>query len=70
MLLWLVVEEVFEVKSGDCVAVFSDNEPKVSWVDRLASKSSAVTGQLLHALALWLKMRIALPQTPFYIAWK
>ena len=30
LLLWLVMEEVCEVKSGDHVAVFSDNQPTVS----------------------------------------
>ena len=49
LLLWLVMEELCDVKSGDRVAVFSDNQPKVSWVDRLASGRSAVAGQLLRA---------------------
>ena len=38
LLLWLVMEEVCEVKSGDHVSVFSDNQPTVSWIDQLASK--------------------------------
>ena len=56
LLLWIVTEEMCEVKSGDHVAVFSDNQPMVSWVDQLASKISVVAGQLLRALALRLKM--------------
>ena len=67
-LLWIVMEEVCEVKSGDHVAVFSDNQPTVLWVDQLASKSSVVAGQLLRALALILKMKGEFPLTPFYIA--
>ena len=64
------MEEVCDVNSGYHVAVFSDNHPTVSWVDRLASKSSVVAGQLLRALALRLKMKGASPLTPFHIAGK
>ena len=39
----------------------------VSWVERLASKSSVVVGQLLHALALRLKTKEAPPLTHFHI---
>ena len=70
LLLWLVMEEVCEVKFGDHVAVFSDNQPTVLWVDRLASKSSVVAGKLLGALALRLKMKVSSPLTPFHIAGK
>ena len=59
-----------DVKSGDYVAVFSDNQPTMLWVDRLASKSSIVAGKLLRALALRLKMKRAFPMTPFHIAGK
>ena len=55
LLLWLVMEEVCEVKSRYHVAVLGVNQTKVSWVDQLASKSSVVAGQLLRALALRFK---------------
>ena len=67
LLLWFVVEEVCEVDYRNHVAVFSKNQPTVSWVDRLASKISVVAGKLLHALALRLKMKGASPLTPFRI---
>ena len=61
------MEEVCDVKYGDHVAVFSDNQPTVSWVDRLASKISVVAGQLLRALALIFKMKGASLLAPFHI---
>ena len=67
LLLWSVMEEVYNVKSGYHVSVFSDNQPTVSWVDQLASKSSVFTGQLLRKLALRSKMKIASPLTPLHI---
>ena len=70
LLLWIVIEEVCEVKSGDHVVVFSNKQPRVSWVDRLASKSSVFAGQLLRALALRLKIKGTLPLTPFHISGK
>ena len=59
-----------DVKSGDHVAMFSDNQKTVSWVDRLASKISVVAGKLLRAFVLRLKMKGASPLTPFHIAVK
>ena len=57
LLLCLMIEDVCEVKSGDHVAIFIDNQPTVSWVELLASKISVVTGQLLRALALRFKIK-------------
>ena len=59
-----------DVKSGDHIAVFKDNQPTVSWVDQLASKSSVVAGQLLHTLALRLKLKGASPLMPFHVSIK
>ena len=44
-----------------------DNQPTVHWVERLVSKSVAVAGQLLWALALRLKLKHTLPLTPLHI---
>ena len=66
-LLCLVMEEVCDVNSGYHVAVLSDNHPPVSWVDRLASTRSVVAGQLLHTLALILKMKGGSLLTPLHI---
>ena len=59
-----------DVKSGDHIAVFKDNQPTVSWVDQLASKRSLVTGHLLCAMALRLKIKDASLLKPFHIAGK
>ena len=50
------------------MGLFSDNQPTVSWVRRMASNSSFVAGQLVRALALRLKNYQALPLTPMHIA--
>lgn len=42
LLLWLVMEEVCKPEPACHVALFSDNQPTVHWVERFASKSSAV----------------------------
>jgi len=67
VLLWLVMEDVCNPPPASHVALFSDNQPTVHWVQRLTSKSSAVAGQLLRALALRLKLKEASPLTPLHI---
>ena len=47
LLLWLIMEEVCDVKSGTHAALFSDNQPTVCWVKRMASKSDGVAGELV-----------------------
>ena len=68
LLLFLVMEEVCTLRSGSHIALFSDNQPTVSWVERLAAKSSAVAGQLVRALALRLKKKGVSPLTMLHIA--
>ena len=70
LLLWLVMEEVCELKYGYHVSVFSNNQPPVSWVNQFASKRSLVAGQLLRAMALGFKMKGASPLTSFHIVEK
>ena len=67
LLLYLIMEEVCDLHSGSHVALFSDNQPTVSWVQRLASKSSVVAGQLIRALSLRLKKHGVSPLTPLHI---
>ena len=64
------MEEVCDVKSRDHVAVFSNNQPTVSWVDLLESNRSVAAGHLLRALALILRTKGSLPFTPLHIAGK
>eukprot|EP00956_Cyclotella_meneghiniana_P036899 scaffold132055_cov20-Cyclotella_meneghiniana.AAC.1 len=68
LLLWLVMEEVCDLTSGSHVALFSDNAPTVSWVNKLASKNSQVADQLIRALARRLKLKGASPLSTMHIA--
>eukprot|EP00956_Cyclotella_meneghiniana_P025446 scaffold53123_cov73-Cyclotella_meneghiniana.AAC.1 len=68
LMLWLVMEEVCNLGSGSHVALFSDNSPTVSWVNRLASRNSQVADQLIRALALRLKVRQVSPLCTLHIA--
>ena len=45
LMLWLVMENIYDVESGTHVALFSDNQPMVSWLTRMMSKNSDVAGQ-------------------------
>ena len=67
-MLWLVMEDVCDITTGAHVALFSDNMPTVHWVNRLACKISMVSGQLIRALALWLKMMGASPLSTVHVA--
>ena len=52
LILWLVMEEVCGDLREAHTALFSDNDPTVRWVQRMASRQSEVAAQLLRALAL------------------
>ena len=64
---WLVMEEVCGDLRERRVAVFSDNDPTVSWVKKLASRHSVVAAQLIRAIALRMKLKGACPITPVRI---
>jgi len=66
---WLVMEAVCGESREQRVAVFSDNDPTVSWVKRLASRHSRIAAQLVRALAMRMKQRGACPITPVHIPW-
>ena len=70
LMMWLVMENICDVESGTNAALFSDNQPTVSWVTRMASKSSDVAGQLLRALSLHLKMKGVSPITAPHVPGK
>ena len=67
LVTWLVMETVCEDLREKRIAVFSDNDPTVSWVKRLASRHSVVAAQLVRAMALRMKLRGACPITPVHI---
>jgi hypothetical protein len=52
VLLWLMMEHVCGPLSEKRIALFSNNSPIVSWVQRMACRSSLVAEQLICILAL------------------
>ena len=70
LLTFLVMEEVCPPLRELNVAMFSDNQPSVSWVERMASRQSEVGAQLLRALALRLKINRCCPLSPLHVAGK
>jgi hypothetical protein len=50
------------------VAIFSDNSPTVSWVQRMACRSSLVAEQLIRVLALRFNIHKVCPITTLHIA--
>ncbi len=65
--LWLCIEGVVPDIAHKHVALFSNNLPTVSWVDRMASKKSRIAARLVCALALRLNVCQACPLTPVHI---
>ena len=70
LLTWLIMEEVCPTLTERNVALFSDNQPSVHWVDRMATRKSAVGAQLLRALTFRLKLNRCCPLTPVHVAGK
>ena len=68
LLLWLAMEETCGNLQHCHIALFSDNTPTVSWVQRMAAKQSVIAMQLLRILALRLQLAEASPLTPLHIA--
>jgi hypothetical protein len=69
LLLFLVTEAVCNFQPGDHLLLFSDNSPTptVHWVLRMAARGSLVAGQLLRALAFWMKTKHVPPLTQMHI---
>ena len=68
LMIWLVMEEVYQKLRASHVALFSDNSPTIGWVKRLAARVTLVAMQLLRALTLQLKKAGASPLKPLHIA--
>jgi hypothetical protein len=47
LLLWLMIEYICTTLTKKCIALFSDNSPTVSWVQRMACRSSLIAEQLV-----------------------
>lgn len=70
LITWLVMEAACPDMRLTNIALFSDNSPSVSWVDRLASRRSLIGARLIRALALRMKIRGVCPLTPLHVAGK
>jgi len=68
LLAFLVLELVAPNLTNRHIAMFCDNSPTISWVERMATRSSKVAGQLLIALAIRMKESQVSPLTPLHIA--
>ena len=68
VLLWLMMEHVFGPLAEKHIALFSDNSPTVSWVQRMACRSSLVAKQLIRVLALRFNLQKVCPITALHIA--
>ncbi len=67
LLLWLMIEHVCESLTKKRVALFSDNSPTVSWVQRMACRSSLIAEQLIRVLALRINKHRSCPLTTLHI---
>ena len=70
LFLWLVMEAILPLEALRVahVALFSDNQPTVSWVERFAARGSLVADQLLRVLALRMHKARVSPLTTMHIA--
>jgi hypothetical protein len=67
LLLWLCLEAIAPHLAHKHMALFSDNSPTVSWVNKMASQKSRIAAQLICALALCLNIKQTCPLTPVHI---
>ena len=67
LLLWLCMEGTAKDLCHKHIALFSNNNPSVSWVTKMASRKSRVAVQLVRALALRLNVQQTCPLTPVHI---
>ncbi len=66
--MWLMIEHVCSCLVEKRVALFSDNSPTVSWVQRMACRSSLIAEQLIRVLALRINSQQSCPLTTLHIA--
>jgi hypothetical protein len=68
LLLWLMIKHICKSLTEKRIALFSDNSPTVSWVHRMACRSSLIAEQLLRVLTLWINAQRCCPLTTLHIA--
>ncbi len=68
VILWLMMEHVCGTLTEKQVALFSNNSPTVSWVERMACRSSLIAEQLIRVFALCFNLQKVCPITTLHIA--
>jgi hypothetical protein len=68
VILWLMMEHVCGPLKEKHVALFSNNSPTVSWMQRMASCSSLIVEQLIQVLVLQFNLQKVCPITTLHIA--
>jgi hypothetical protein len=68
VLLWLMMEHICGPLCKKRVTLFSNNSPTISWVQRMASRSSLVAEQLIRVLALRFNIQKVCPIISLHIA--
>ncbi len=68
LLLRLMIEYVCSLLTEKRVALFSNNSPTVSWVQRMAGRSSFIAEQLIRVLALRINAQRSCPLTTLHIS--
>ena len=67
LFLWLCLEGMVPDIAHKHVALFSDNLPTVSWVEKMASRKSRIAARLVRSLALCLNVNRTCPLMPVHI---
>ena len=70
LMLWLIMKDAYKFVSADHVALFSDNQPTVSWVQHRATKSLEAAGQIVRGLSFWQKLMNVSPLATLHIPGK
>ena len=68
VLLWLMMEHVCGPLAEKRITLFSNNSPTVSWLQRMACRSSLVAEKLIRVLALHFNIQKVCPITTLHIA--
>jgi hypothetical protein len=66
LFLWICVEAIVPDIAYKHIALFNENSPMVSWVNKIALQRLPIAAQLVHALALQLNIKKTCPLTPVH----
>jgi hypothetical protein len=67
LFLWICVEAIVPDIAYKHIALFNENSPMVSWVNKMALQRLRIAVQLVSTLTLWLNIKKTCPLTPVHI---